>query len=188
MGPVNRKDRLTIILILIIIVMGLEIVYLVYQNRKLSALIEDPRKYFKTLAADEIVPSFAAVDLNGNDIDLRYSPEAPYTMLFWFAPTCASCELNIEFWNRLYREHNTEKLRYVGLCAGNLQEARNFVADFGVEFPAVCAKDAFVIEAYKGNVFPQTMLLSPEGSVMGLWAGALGVQQEDTILTIITQL
>lgn len=188
MQSITSKDRWTIILIAIIVIMGIEIVYLMYQNQRLKAIIEDPKKYFKTLSPDDIVPSFTVIDINGNNISLKYSPEAPRTMLFWFAPGCSPCEGNMDFWNRIYREYpNSNDIRYLGFCAGTPGEAREYVSQYEIEFPVICASDPYIVETYKGNVLPQTVLISSEGAILEIWPGGLQEDQKNGIISRLAQ-
>lgn len=182
------RDRWTLILIAIIIVMGVEIVYLVSQNQKLKAVVEDPKKYFSVLSQDEVVPSFTAQDINGDDISVRYSSDAPYTLLFWFSVGCSVCEENFEFWNRLYGEFNGEKVRFLGMCPARPDEIREFVAEHSLEFPVMCAGDPFIMERYKGNVLPQTVVITPEGKILDAWPGIVGEEQEGKVLALLQQL
>jgi len=185
-SPEAAKDRWTIILIVVVILMGAEIIYLMYQNRKLKAIIDNPKEYFRTLSPDEMVPSFTASDIDGNDISLRYSPDAPRTLLFWFAPGCESCENNIQFWNEVYNKYSdAKKFRYLGLCAGIPDEAREYIAEYNVEFPVVCVTDRFMVEIYQGHVLPQTVLISPEGVITKVWPGTLGQDNRDEILSYL---
>lgn len=185
MNSKPSRDRLTNVLIVIVILMGVEIIYLIAQNYKLKSIIKDPKKYFETLSEDEIVPSFTAQDIDGNDLSLRYSPAEPYTILFWFAPTCSSCEDNIAFWKRIYRDYNSQKLRFLGMFAGNRGEARNFVSKHAIEFPVVCANHRNIVDLYKGNVLPQTVLIAPTGAIRGVWPGVLSERKEDEIIVAL---
>jgi peroxiredoxin len=182
------RDWWTYILVAIIVIMGVEIVYLVVQNNRLRAIIEDPKKYFKALSQNDVVPSITAQDIEGNDVSLRYSTEAPHTLLFWFSPGCSVCEDNIGVWNGIYREFGSENLRILGMCAGTPEEAREYVAVNGVEFPVISAGDRYIMETYKGNVLPQTVAISPVGAVLGVWPGVLSRTQEDEIAALLQQL
>lgn len=188
MNPRSPRDRLTYVFIVIIILMGLEIVYLTVQNHKLKAIIENPEKYFKTLSKEEIVPSFAAQDINGNDVSVRYSPTEPHTMLFWFGPNCSSCQDNLAFWKHVYDKCNSERLRFLGMFVGNPDEAREFVSERGLEFPVIYANHPHIVESYKGNVLPQTILIDPEGAVRGTWPGVLGETKREEILAALETL
>jgi peroxiredoxin len=176
------------VLIAVIVVMGVEIIYLVIQNHRLRAIVQDPKKYFKTLSKDEIVPSFSTQDINGSDLSLRYSPGEPFTMLFWFGPTCSSCKNNIGFWKRIHDEYSSDKLRFLGIYAGNPDEAREYVLEYGFEFPVICATHRHIVDSYKGHVLPQTVLITPEGMIQGVWPGALGEERENEILMALEAL
>jgi peroxiredoxin len=188
MSPIAAKDRWTVILIVVVILMGIEILYLMYQNHQLKSLIQDPKKYFKTLKPEETVPAFTAYDADGNDVSIRYSPEAPRTLLFWFAPGCESCEGNIDFWNEIYDKYkDSPSMRYLGLCAGTPDEAREFIDTYRIQFPVICVTDKFIVEAYEGHVLPQTVLISPEGKIIKVWPGALEKNKEDEILSYLAE-
>lgn len=188
MSALTSKDRWTIILIAIIIVMGVEIIYLMYQNHKLKSIIDNPKEYFKTLSPDEMVPSFTAYDIDGNDISLRYSPEAPRTLLFWFAPGCEPCEDNILFWNEIYNTYSeVEEFRYLGLCAGTPDEAQEYASGYDIEFPVMCVTDRYMVETYQGHVLPQTVLISPEGAIIKVWPGALEENSKGEILSYLAK-
>ncbi len=184
----SRFEKVNIILIIIIAVMSLEIVYLMYQNQKLKAIIEDPKRLFKTLSEDDVVPSFNGFDVYDNEIAVRYGPDAPHTLLCWFSPGCSSCLDNLAFWNDLFERFSSENIRFIGMCAGHPDETREFVAEHGIGFPVLCADDPFFVDTYKGNVLPQTVLLSPNGTIVGVWPGALKKDREKTITDLLAEL
>lgn len=183
-----RKNWLSILLTTTVVVMGFEIIYLVHQNRRLRRIVEDPTQYFQTLKQDDIVPSFSAQDINGNEISLRYAPTQPHTLLLWFSPTCSACEENLYFWNDLYRDCDSNLLRFLGMCPGDPEQARTMVTDYDLRFPVICLNEPSLVEAYKGNVLPQTVLISPEGAIRGVWPGSLREEQRGNIVTILAQL
>ncbi len=176
-----QRDRMVVILSIVIILMGVEIVYLIIQNRRLQALLADPKSYFQTLVSKDVVPSFTAADLDGREVDVRYGPGSPATLIFLFSPGCSSCEGNLETWNDLTREYAGVSLRCLGFCSGGLEETRAFVVENGITFPVICVDNPFIIEAYKGNILPQTVLVSPEGQVLRAWPGILGPQDIEAV-------
>nr|MBN2277447.1 redoxin domain-containing protein [candidate division Zixibacteria bacterium] len=176
------------ILILIIIIMGIEIVYLVIQNNKLRGIIEDPKKYFKTLSPDDMVPPFSAQDIFAGNISLNYTPGAPFSMLFWFSPTCTACEDNIGFWSEIFADTSFQEIRFLGMCAGTPEEAREFASENGLKFPIVGAQDPYLMETYKGNILPQTVLISPDGKIIRVWPGAVTERQRHEIIQVLSQL
>ena len=182
------RDRWTVVLLVIIMLMGLEIMYLAYQNRKLHAIIEDPKQVFKTLSADDTVPSIAAYDLEGRDVSLYYGAGEPPSVVFWFAPSCPSCEDNIGFWKEIYAKYRADSVRFLGLCPGLPSEANAFVAEHEIEFPVMCVTDPYIMDAYQGNVLPQTVLISPEGTILAVWPGALDNGGRAEVLARLEQL
>jgi len=165
--------------------MGIEIVYLVYQNRQLIQIVDDPKQFFKTLEKGDIVPSLRAQDINGNEISIRYSEDQPSTLIFWFSPTCASCEENISFWNDLYTGTGSEFYRFLGFCACTPEEARSMTEESELLFPVICATDQYIVDSYRGNVIPQTVLVSPEGKIRNVWPGELTERQKRGISDMI---
>ena len=167
----------------IILLMGAEIIYLTYQNRQLKAMLDDPSRFFeKTLQAGDSVPAVRAEDINGNEFSLTYSETAPYTLILWFSPTCSSCEDNIGLWNDIYRAHVPEKLRIVGFCACAAAEGREAATANALQFPVLAVTEQSIVDMYKGNLLPQTVLIAPSGQIIQVWPGALLDRQKNEVL------
>ena len=183
-----KRDYLTIILIVVVVAMGFEIVYLVQQNRKLSAMLENPGSSFQTLARSDIVPPLSGTDIYGQPLEIAYTPGSPHTVLIWFSPTCHSCEENLAFWREIYAAHNFDRVRFLGLCDVPVEEARAFAQQHQVAFPIVSITDDRLIEVYKGRVMPQTVLVSPTGEIIDSWPGALSEQFQRIIRDSLSKL
>jgi peroxiredoxin len=168
--------------------MGIEIIYLVIQNRMLKGIIADPERYFGTLAEGEVVPAFSAMDINGGDIEVGYAPDGPHTMLFWFGSTCSSCENNLQFWKRIDEEYRSDGLRILGIFIGNPASARTYVAAQHIDFPVLCATHRYLVDVYKGHVLPQTMLIAPGGVIRGIWPGILDEYGEMSVVEALAAL
>jgi peroxiredoxin len=188
MNAKPKRDRLILVFAAIIVLMGIEIIYLVIQNRRLSGIISDPKKYFETLSVDEVVPSFTAQDINGNDVSVRYAPGEPHTVIFWFGPTCDYCEKNVDFWKRISSEYSSDRIRFVGMFAGNPGEAKEYVARHALEFPVVCADNSFIVDSYQGHVLPQTVLINPNGTIRDVWPGVVEEDREAAIVAVLETL
>ena len=183
-----KRDYLTIVLIIVILAMGFEIVYLVQQNRKLSALLENPGGSFPLLERSDIVPPLTATDINGQPLEITYTPGSPHTVLLWFSPTCHSCEENLEFWKGMYTTFKSDRVRFLGLCDVSVDEAQAFAQQHQLTFPIVNVTDDRMIELYKGRVMPQTVLISPTGEIIDSWPGALSEQFERIIRDSLSKL
>ncbi len=183
-----RKNWVSILLSIIIVLMGLEIIYLVHQNRQLSNMIAESRKTIKTLVPGDTVLSFVDHDIYGNTISIEYAPTQPHTLLLWFSASCSACEDNLSFWNELYQGYSADLVHFLGMGVGDSAEIQAVAADFDIKFPVVCANEPFYRETYRGNVYPQTLLISPEGVVCDTWMGSLQEEQKDSIITALAQL
>src|SRR3990170_5228755 len=106
----------SIILIVLVLIMGVEILFLVQENKKLREALSHSRGPVKILSPEEEVPSLAGVNLKGEEFKLTY-PSSKKTVLFWFSPVCPSCEENLEFWKEIYQNHSSENLRFVGVTS-----------------------------------------------------------------------
>lgn len=184
-----QKSSTTIVLSAIIVLMGAEIIYLVYQNRQLKQMLNDPARFFeKTLQSGDAVPALRGPDINGTEISLTYDTGSPYTLALWFSPTCESCEDNFGIWNEIERRRVPEKLRLIGLCGCTAGEGKEAAAAHGIAFPVLAVTDPGIVDMYKGNLLPQTILIEPEGRIRQVWPGALLESQKAEILSLLTTL
>ena len=188
MNAISKRDRLTYVFAAIIVLMGIEIIYLAVQNHKLSGIVRDPAKFFQTLSKDEIVPSFTARDINGNNVSVRYSSGEPHTVIFWFGPSCDYCEGNVAFWKRISGEYRSGKIRFLGMFAGNPVEAKEYVGRHSIEFPVICADDRHIVDSYHGHVLPQTVVINPNGTIRDVWPGVLDENAKEAIIAVLKTL
>ena len=96
MDSSTRKNSLTFILLFVIVIMGLEIVYLVYQNRQLQAALTEASS-LQVLEQGQMVPALTAAYLDGTPAQVLYGDNEPSTVLIWFSPSCHVCEDNAVF-------------------------------------------------------------------------------------------
>jgi peroxiredoxin len=162
----------SIILIVIVIVMGVEILLLVGENQKLRSALKAPRGPFKVLNPEEKVPPLVGIDQKGEEVRLEY-PSSKKTVLFWFSAGCPSCEHNLEFWKEIYKKHSSGKLRFVGVTRSGEEKAEEFVKKFQLEFPVLIVSDFSLLDRYKVEVIPQTMLIDTNGVIQKVWPGSL---------------
>jgi peroxiredoxin len=168
--------------------MSIEIIYLTYQNQKLKDMLDDPANYFKTLQTNQTVPSIRGQDINGVDFHIKYDSTAPYTLLLWFSSSCSSCQENFGFWNSLYQARVDSALRFLGFCAGTIDEARQIAGDHNVAFPIMAISDLSMIETFGGNILPQTIIISPQGKIYKVWPGALDEKSKQDIKIVLSSL
>jgi len=162
----------SIILIVLVVVMGVEIFLLAQENQRLRKALSRPRGPFKVLGPADKVPSLMGINLKGEEFKVEY-PSSAKTVLFWFSPTCPSCEENLAFWKEIYQRHSSEKLRFVGVAQAEKNKVEEFIKRFQLEFPVLIVSDLSLVDQYKVEVIPQTMLIDTNGIVQKVWPGPL---------------
>lgn len=162
----------SIILIVLVIMMGVEIFLLVQENRELRLALKSTGVPIKVLNPQEKVPPLAGIDLKGKEVKLEY-PSSQQTILFWFSPTCPSCELNLEFWKEIYKKYGSDKLRFFGVTSPGDEKTEEFVKKFQLEFPVLIVSDLSLLEKYRVEMIPQTILIDKSGVVLKVWPGPL---------------
>jgi peroxiredoxin len=176
-----RKNGLTVVLLIVIVIMGCEIVYLVYQNRRLQAALTDASS-LQVLEQGQVVPALTAAFLDGTPARVLYGDNEPSTVLIWFSPSCHVCAENAVFWNDLYNRYRTsDRVRFLAMSDSDSTETGPYVAKHALAFPVVCVTDDRLIDAYNGRVMPQTALISPQGGIEQVWPGALEKTRQDEI-------
>jgi len=174
----------SIILIVLVVVMGVEIFLLVKENQRLRETLTRPRGPFKVLNPEDKVPSLVGVGLKGEEFSLEY-PSSQRTILFWFSAACPSCEHNMEFWKEIYGRHGGEKLRIFGVTQSGEEKTLKFVDKFQLEFPVLVVSDFSLLDQYKVEVIPQTMLIDTLGVVERVWPGPLSEDYKKEIQEMI---
>ncbi|MDP3025586.1 MAG: TlpA disulfide reductase family protein [candidate division Zixibacteria bacterium] len=180
-----KSQLWSIILIVLVLIMGVEILFLVQENKKLREALSHSRGPVKILSPEEEVPSLAGVNLKGEEFKLTY-PSSKKTVLFWFSPVCPSCEENLEFWKEIYQNHSSENLRFVGVTSFGKDKTEEFVKKFQLTFPVIIVSDLSLLDKYKVEVVPQTMLIDTSGTVQKVWPGPLSENYKKEIESMIS--
>jgi peroxiredoxin len=187
MAVQDRKNSLTVLLLIIIVIMGIEIIYLIYQNRELRAMLDETAS-FQILEQGQPVPAVMATDLDGAAVEVRYGEGEPTTLLIWLSPSCHVCEENSAFWNDIYSGYQSKDIRFLALCDAPTEEAKTYAAAHSLIFPVVSITDDRLIDAYNGRVMPQTAIISPQGTIERVWPGALEKSRQDEITATLDTL
>jgi len=186
MGFTYRNNLTCIVLSVIVVLMGIEIVYLIRQNRRLLKIISNPIPVHQTLEPGAVVPPFSAPDLDGYTVAFDYGPDQPHRLLLWFSSTCPACLDNLNLWNDLFYEFASEDLQVIGISTGDPEDTRALAAEYGLVFPVLTLNDPPIVEAYKGFSRPQTVLVGPEGRIRRLWPGSLSREQQASLTAELT--
>ena len=100
--------------------------------------------------------------------------QQPPTIVFLFTTTCPTCQQTMSAWNDFYAETAASNggAQIVGLSLDPLQDTRDFVAAYGVEFPVEVVIDRRSLDAQIRPVYvPQTLVLDADGVVLNAWTG-----------------
>lgn len=182
-----RKNWLSILLVVMVVLMGIEIGLLMHQNRQLRSIVENPMKKYETLKQNQTVPPFTGIDLDGDAVTIEYSQDEPYTLMLWFSASCPSCEDNLQFWSMLYGDYKSDKLRLIGVCNDDLEEARTTADEYGLKFPVIIPDDESIVQDYGATALPLTMLISPEGAMVRVWPGPLMKEQRESVIAALVR-
>jgi peroxiredoxin len=170
--PFLKTHLWSMLLIILVIVMGVEILLLVKENRQLRSALTERRGPFTILNPEEKVPPLVGIDQKGEEVKVEY-PSSRQTVLFWFSAACPSCEHNVEFWRELYQKHGSEGFRFFGATTPGEGKTEEFEKKFQLEFPVLIVSDYSLLDQYKVEVIPQTMLIDERGVVLKVWPGPL---------------
>lgn len=188
MAASARRNSLTVVLSIIIVIMGFEIVYLIYQNRRLQSMLAEVPS-LQVLQQGQTVPPLTAADLDGAGVAIQYGEREPSTILIWFSPSCHLCAENTAFWNDIYDRYKTSAgVRFLVMSDAGTDETRTYAAEQALRFPVVCVTDESLIDAYNGRVMPQTALISPQGEIEKVWPGALEPARQEEITAVLDSL
>jgi peroxiredoxin len=175
----------SIILIVVILRMGVEILLLVRENQRLRKTLTHTKGPIKTLNPEDKVPSLAGVNLDREEFKIEY-PSSKKTVLFWFSAECPSCEYNLEFWKGIYEKYRSEKLRFIGITTGEEGKTEEFAKKFQLKFPILLISDFSLLDKYRVEVIPQTMLIDTDGGVQKVWPGPLSENEKKEIEGMIS--
>jgi peroxiredoxin len=168
----TKTNLWSILLIVLVIAMGVEILLLVQENRQLRSALTERRGPFTILNPEEKVPPLVGIDQKGEEAKVEY-PSLQQTVLFWFSAACPSCEHNVEFWRELYKKYDSEGFRFFGATTPGGEEKEELEQKFRLDFPVLTVSDYSLLDQYKVEVIPQTMLIDGRGVVLKVWPGPL---------------
>lgn len=147
----------------------------VMQSRRIAALESAIQvlKSDRSLRPGMAMPALTAFNLKGQFEVIPMAGRDKPTIVYVFAPECKWCSRNAPNIGALYRAV-AGKYEMIGLSlsAGNDRNPTTSMAANGIEFPVYVKPVASVIDAYGLGGTPQTIVVSPQGTVVKRWVGA----------------
>ncbi len=116
------------------------------------------------------VDPVTAVGLDGKLVTISYNGTNKPTVFYVITPSCIWCRRNQTNIDTL-AETKANDFRFVGL---SLAEAglKEYVEEHHLKFPVYARLTAETIQSLGLGGTPQTIIVSPEGEILKVWAGA----------------
>lgn len=161
-----------------ILIVGLIIVnvLLIRQNTQMR---DELRKFQpKKLEKGEIFQDFVAKDLNADQVKINFSENSPKRFFLYFTPSCRYCKQQFPEWKELILQAKDKHIEIFGLVNEdeNKEAIEKYLTSFGCgmnsESPLqILFVSSEILQKYKLNLTPTTVLISPDGTVEQSWIG-----------------
>lgn len=151
---------------LTVVLLTLSVGVNVLQARRIKTMV-DAKASVSSSIGHQVVP-IKGYSPEGVTIQKPVARDVP-TLLYYFSPTCVWCNRN---WDNIRALDRGAHGRYRVLLMTRARGVREYLKQYGVEIDVVEGISESVVEAYKLNVTPQTLVASIEGIVTHDWRGA----------------
>ena len=156
-------------------------VLLLRQNLQLRAQITGTQPV--VLQPGDKVPEFAAVNLNGENVDVKYKGEGPKRILLYFTPTCPYCREQFAYWREIIGRADSSRFEVLGLARTAEDKSRledylrlvNCASDSQTPLRIALIPEA-VRRDYKFSATPITVIVANDGTVEKQWVGRWDAQ------------
>lgn len=184
-----KPDRFKWFLYLALLALAFEVVFLVMQNQQLQARIVRlaNQQQPETLKPGEKAANIALLTTAGINEQLTFGGNAPYRLLYIFKTSCPACSATLPIWKQLAAEVPST-VQMMGLANEPLSTITEYQTANGISYPVFAVADTSFKRQYKIAFVPQTILVGGDGTVLGLWSGALQEPQLAAIREIINKL
>lgn len=164
---------MNILIVFLIILILIEMVILMIQNRRLKAQIVALRKEVPRLIIGDYAPLIEVINLKGEREFINFDKMNQEILLFIQSPSCIPCDKNFIFWRRLSYQLK-DKVRILMIGLKELKDARNLRSYFRMDIPVYIPKNKEkFIRDYKVSNFSQTILIDRKGKVKWIKASEL---------------
>jgi cytochrome c biogenesis protein CcmG/thiol:disulfide interchange protein DsbE len=118
-------------------------------------------------------PAIIGTDLDGKPIDLSSYAGKPVIVNFW-GPGCVPCRDEFPLFKSKLAEHAADGVAVVGVLNGDpVEPARDFVAQYGADWPTVVDPDGALRAAYRVAARPQSYFVDRNGVLRSIQIGQL---------------
>ena len=142
-----------------------------------------PLEGFSHLKPGEQAVAFEAERLDGGSERIDFPLDGPKTYLFLMSLTCGTCARTIPKWNRMALELEG-RARVLGIVLGSYQREQELLEKKELTFPAIRFPSKEIMNAYKVNKVPQTIVVAPGGAVEENVVGGLTDRQVEELVAL----
>lgn len=150
---------------IILALMVVAIVFTIYTNltKEKTALIQ----------VGDDAPDFALVDMNGEKHQLSDYKGKGVFLNFW-GTWCKPCEREFPLMDKHYQVYKDQGLEILAVNIGESDFAvQKFIDRKGLTFPVLIDDKKSVMETYKINPLPTTLLINPNGKIEKVITGEM---------------
>ena len=124
-------------------------------------------------AVGDPAPAIAGTTLDGTTFDLASLAGKPVLINFW-GPSCVPCRDEFPLLEAKLAQHGGEGLTVVGVLTDDpVEPARDFVAQYGANWPTVVDPVRAIKSAYRVAARPQTYFVDRTGVIRSIQVGEL---------------
>ncbi|MEK3978835.1 thiol-disulfide oxidoreductase ResA [Psychrobacillus sp. FSL K6-2836] len=161
----DKKKKRFYMRTIILAFMVVAIVFTIYTNltKERTALIQ----------VGDDAPDFALVDMNGEKHQLSDYKGQGVFLNFW-GTWCKPCEREFPLMDKQYQVYKDQGLEILAVNIGESDFAvQKFIDRKGLSFPVLIDDNKSVMETYKINPLPTTLLINPEGKIEKVITGEM---------------
>lgn len=154
----------------VLVVAGIVAVVVTSSSSSGNTKKADPRATQMTLpgaiGGGTVAPEFRLTTLAGKPISLRQFAGHPVVVNFW-ASWCYPCRQEFPLLRKAYAQHRKDGLVMIGVVSQDIaSDARRFVEQEHASWPMAVDGDRVAQGAYGVRGLPQTMFISPDGTLV----------------------
>ena len=129
----------------------------------------------KALAVGDQAPEFVGVSLSGEEVALKEWRGKPVILRFW-STDCKYCRADTPIFNYYFEKYKERGLRVVYVNTGeeSLEVVQTFTNDLAITFPVIKEGGEGIGQLYNVKIVPQTIFISPEGTILTAILGGVG--------------
>lgn len=118
-------------------------------------------------------PAIIGLTLDGHPFDLADTRGRPVVVNFW-GPSCVPCRDEFPLLESKATAHAADGLLVVGILTDDpVEPAKDFIAEYGADWPTVADPDKSIKAAYRVAARPQSYFIDPTGVIRSIQVGEL---------------